>query len=120
MLAFVPNGKNFEIYLQLKSYIKARLSFDFSILLRCIQDNCQFVKNQDQADMDGDGIGDVCDNCNATANPDQLDSDGDGIGDACDPNVDNDGTICRLLKAFVLGLKGSDILFIEAFVGHAI
>jgi hypothetical protein len=34
-------------------------------------------------DQDGDGVPDRLDNCPATANPDQADSDGDGIGDAC-------------------------------------
>lgn len=35
-------------------------------------------------DSDNDGIPDVTDNCPAVANPDQADSDGDGVGDACE------------------------------------
>ncbi len=35
-------------------------------------------------DTDGDGVIDDDDNCDALANPDQADSDGDQIGDACD------------------------------------
>lgn len=62
-------------------------------------DNCVQVFNPDQADMDGDKVGDACDpdidgdlipndqdNCPLVANPSQTDTDGDGLGDACDPN----------------------------------
>lgn len=64
------------------------------------KDNCPEVKNPDQADRDGDNIGDACDkdddgddvadeddNCPQIANKDQADTDEDGIGDACDEVV---------------------------------
>ena len=34
-------------------------------------------------DTDGDGVVDVCDNCPQVSNPDQADCNGDGIGEAC-------------------------------------
>jgi len=53
----------------------------------CDVDNCHQVPNPDQADFDGDGIGDACDNCPAFANPGQEDADADGIGDVCEERV---------------------------------
>ncbi|MGQ0504553.1 MAG: DUF4215 domain-containing protein [Myxococcaceae bacterium] len=42
-------------------------------------------KRATPVDLDGDGIKNTLDNCTADYNPDQTDADGDRKGDACDP-----------------------------------
>jgi hypothetical protein len=44
-------------------------------------------------DKDEDGLGADCDNCPEISNKNQADGDGDTLGNACDPDGDNDG-IC--------------------------
>ncbi|MBW2107067.1 MAG: thrombospondin type 3 repeat-containing protein [Deltaproteobacteria bacterium] len=44
-------------------------------------------------DTDADTIPDALDNCRQTANADQADADGDGIGDVCEGDCDGDGKV---------------------------
>jgi hypothetical protein len=59
-----------------------------------IDDNCPLAPNEDQANGDGDALGNACDPCDGPQLG--IDSDGDGMDDACDPcpegsNHDEDG-----------------------------
>ncbi|MCA9540907.1 MAG: hypothetical protein KC620_18530, partial [Myxococcales bacterium] len=50
-------------------------------------------------DTDMDGFCDAVDNCVGDANPNQADLDGDGIGDLCDPTDDRDQDLDGLTNA---------------------
>lgn len=67
-------------------------------------DNCVDVSNPNQANLDGDALGDACDldrdgdlindaadNCPVLANANQNNLDGDAFGDVCDSDRDGDG-----------------------------
>ena len=71
-------------------------------VLDCI-DNCPAIPNADQADADGNGVGDVCEPDDAAGQP--IPDDGDqqnpcGIGLTCGPGAGG------LLPLMVLGLTG--------------
>jgi 23S rRNA (adenine2503-C2)-methyltransferase len=60
-------------------------------------------------DADGDGILTGADNCPFAPNADQADLDGDGLGDECDVDVDGDG-ICDAGGSYRGKLSAAEIL----------
>lgn len=83
-------------------------------------DNCPNTYNPDQADSDGDSVGDVCDNCRDIANTDQLDSNSDEddnrsipeiqhYGNVCDPDFDNNGKVSKKDKRMLKRYYGKDL-----------
>lgn len=67
-------------------------------------------------DTDGDGVVSIRDNCPLVANPDQADSDGDGVGDACEPGGQTVQNLIGKVKAlgFPKGLQTSLVAKLQA------
>ena len=92
-----------DITIQHARVVGAPLVDDDGDLVDDEVDNCPYMSNVDQADMDGDGAGDACDedlDGDGTNNTDDAfphdanetgDHDGDGIGNEADADDDNDG-----------------------------
>jgi CSLREA domain-containing protein len=75
------------------------VSFDQRMIGRPVGTNCDVgafeapLSPPTAPDADADGVVDPADNCIATANPDQANSEGDILGNACDADDDNDAVL---------------------------
>lgn len=88
--------------------------------------NDEIAKGTDplDADTDDDGAPDVSDNCPILSNPDQADGDGDSIGDACDSggstNVPLNSGGCALSEAYATPVARFFFLGVVALAGYAL
>ena len=104
------------------------------------EDNCPYVSNGNQAnvdgdlrgdlcddDADGDGVSNVADNCMFVQNLPQTDTDADARGDACDEDRDADGLlnerdncpeVANLDQKDSDGDGVGDACVFSAFMGH--
>lgn len=87
-------------------------------------DFCPKVADSTNADIDGNGLGDVCedpdqdnkisskDNCPYVSNPDQKDSDADGTGDLCDKTDDRVSEHSDYLIYVIFGLAALMLIWL--------
>jgi hypothetical protein len=74
--------------------------------------------SQPPLDTDGDGYGDNVDNCPTVSNPDQADADGDGIGNACEaPGADGTAPTTSITAGPAEGATDTDGLLSFGFTG---
>ena len=67
------------------------LSLPVNGVIADAQGTGSITEDDPEPDGDGDGHLDSSDNCPGTANANQANADGDALGDACDPDIDGDG-----------------------------
>lgn len=83
---FVPApGQKIAVILYSDGFGGAGDQFQETIIEVTVPDNAC-------TDTDGDGVCDEEDNCPSTYNPDQADANGNGVGDACEPRQPGTGT----------------------------
>jgi DNA/RNA endonuclease G (NUC1) len=92
------NGTNTDwtTYLTTVDAVETLTGYDFFSNLpepiqRCVEAGIN--GNNPPLDTDADGVPDSTDNCPFAANANQANFDGDTLGDACDPDDDNDGVL---------------------------
>lgn len=98
-----------------------------------VRDNCVSAANPDQADIDANGLGDICqdydhdgvpnarDNCPDIPNLNQGDQDGDGVGDLCDPEESRVTEKFRWIPWAGIGFAGiviASLFALTAFSKH--
>ncbi len=103
--SFAVNADTEKYKLELSTNPSYNNDFDKDLISNNL-DNCPFVSNKDQADIDKDLVGDVCDLDNDAKNFYDKDSDKDGVADSLDNcpsifnpkqedgNADKKGNLC--------------------------
>jgi len=92
----IPAGQSTSPAFAINAVDDALLDGDQEVEIRAvvagfIDGIANIIVRDNERDGDGDGVFDDVDNCPFISNPDQADFEGDGVGDACDSDTDGDG-----------------------------